>query len=132
MLSEKLNETFIVQTRPCSPRKFFERIYGNLDNKTQKTTAKIEETTKEEIKVSNSNPSSPTTSYSSTSDCESKSQIYSPQQPHQAVFPVHLQNLRGILPLAASDGIFPPGLAAFRKLHNFLRSNLSTIILALI
>lgn len=98
-----------VVTRPSSPRKFFERLYGNLDSKNTNSSEK-------DLSL----PSSPNSSNNSvegvhedTSHAFSLYHTTGIRKDHG--FPSHFESLRDIIGLSGETPVFPPGLAAFRK-----------------
>lgn len=124
----QLNEISSNNTRPSSPRKFFERLYGHLETKNNKkdTTYNIEQkpTTSPSLSTNSSNSVDnfdeihnkiPNHKYGFLHEPEYQfSSLNNSQQ-----FSTHFESLRMALGMPA-ETMFPPGLAAFCKLKKII------------
>lgn len=115
-----INDIGSVVNRPSSPRKFFERLYGHLETKTDHekefslpNSPNSSNNSIESYSLNNSDREKHGTAFKIYSNNGNSGSIGSLRS-NQA-FPGHFESLRDMIGLAGETPVFPPGLAAFRK-----------------
>lgn len=123
----QLNEISSNNTRPSSPRKFFERLYGHLETNKKDTTYNIEQkpTTSPSLSTNSSNSidhfdeiNKIPHKYGFLQEQEYQFSSHNSQQ-----FSSHFESLRMALGMPA-ETMFPPGLAAFCKLKKLTQKKI--------